>query len=206
MSALLFGGALAFGVGNILLGSVLHSAGSTPTLTFTKMKPPVRTTAPGAAMPSRPGRGATTTPPRTTAPGKTPRATTPNPNAGTYAPPRQEPRAPEPEPGTRPEAATDAPRQPPPTSEPQAPSAPQAPGAQQVPNPMGYSSQGDYLGGVISHAINAPRQGYSIAMRRGHLISKAGISDYRGGDNEALIQLAHASYIAEANKYNVVFG
>jgi hypothetical protein len=71
---------------------------------------------------------------------------------------------------------------------------------------MGYASQGDYLGGVITHAIDQPKQTYTLTADRSELVKGAGISDYFGGNNEDLVKLAHASYIAEQNKYNVIFG
>jgi hypothetical protein len=82
------------------------------------------------------------------------------------------------------------------------------PGRQQIPNPLGYSSQGNFLGGVETHEHGTiPQPVFQTpSVPKQQLVAAATFNEFFGGDNEALIKLANASYVAEINKYNVVFG
>jgi hypothetical protein len=46
----------------------------------------------------------------------------------------------------------------------------------------------------------------SISIPKAQLQAGASFSEFFGGDNEDLVKLAHASYVEEINKYNVIFG
>jgi hypothetical protein len=88
-------------------------------------------------------------------------------------------------------------------------------GRGQVPNPDGISSRGDFTGGQITHhppavdrfgfntGESAPK--FFIQTPRSELLT-AGFNERVGGSNEDLIKLSNASFVREANKYNVVFG
>jgi hypothetical protein len=82
------------------------------------------------------------------------------------------------------------------------------PGRQQIPNPLGYSSQGNFIGGVETHEHGTiPQPVFQTpSVPKQQLVAAATFNEFFGGDNEALIKLANASYVAEINKYNVVFG
>jgi outer membrane biosynthesis protein TonB len=162
--------------------------------TFTGDRPPPTPRQPSPAPPPTPARQPSPAPPPT--------------------PEKQPTPAPPPTPAPSPEPKKESPPPPPPTPAPSPePSKPHEdqhhanapPGQQQVPNPLGYSSQGDYLGGVETHETPSLPTA-TISVPKKELTASAQFSEYFGGTNENLIRLANASYVEEINKYNVVFG
>jgi hypothetical protein len=124
---------------------------------------------------------------------------------GPTPPKPEEKQAPTPKPEER-GAPTQAPDTKPAHEDPHHQQAP--PGRQQIPNPLGYSSQGNFLGGVETHEHGTiPQPVFQTpSVPKQQLVAAATFNEFFGGDNEALIKLANASYVAEINKYNVVFG
>jgi hypothetical protein len=212
------GGAVLFGSANIMLGlKGVDAVGfrekqqgfkpRTPTTgpgTGGQTRPPAQRPAPAPApAPKRPTEAPTPKP-------KEKKAPTPAPKEEEKEKEKEAP-TPAPKPKEK-EAPTPAPKQSgefkakPAHKDPHHQQAP--PGRQQIPNPLGYSSQGNFLGGVETHEHGTiPQPVFQTpSVPKQQLVAAATFNEFFGGDNEALIKLANASYVAEINKYNVVFG
>jgi hypothetical protein len=191
------GGAVLFGSANLMLGLKGVDASK-----FKEKQQGFKTRTPTTG----PGTGNQTRPPaQRPAPAPAPAPAPKPPTMGPTPPKPEEKQAPTPKPEER-EAPTQAPDTKPAHEDPHHQQAP--PGRQQIPNPLGYSSQGNFLGGVETHEHGTiPQPVFQTpSVPKQQLVAAATFNEFFGGDNEALIKLANASYVAEINKYNVVFG